>query len=104
MTNKLPPKTRIQILDDIQRFMRRHDSNGSTWHVGTAVSALSEMFELYGFKTSDVGLYRRAATAQDASSLVKYLVRRGAQGQASSKPEAVFVYALLKSARTPATD
>lgn len=99
MANKLPPKMRTQILDEIQRFMRRHNSSMAAWRVGAAVSALSEMSELHGFKTSDVGIYRKAATADDASSIVTYLVRRGAEGDAAPRPGAVFVYAMLKTNR-----
>ena len=98
MTNKLPPKMRTQILDDIQRFMRRHNADVSAWRVGTAVSAVSEMSERHGFKTSGVGLYRKAATADDAASIVTYLMRKGAEGDGGVRTDAVFVYAMLPPA------
>ncbi|MGE4064971.1 MAG: hypothetical protein AB7E79_16520 [Rhodospirillaceae bacterium] len=90
-----PRKMRVQILDEMQGFMRRHNASLGAWKVGTAVSALAEMTERHGFKTTDIGLYRKAASADDAASIVSYFIRRGAAGEGASKPGAVYVYALL---------
>lgn len=98
--NKLKPKTRVEILDDIQRFIRRHGATMNAWYVGTAVSAKEQLFQTHGLKQSDIGLYREASSADDATSIASFLIGRGTQGDATSRTGAVFVYAFKKSDHT----
>jgi hypothetical protein len=98
--NKLPPKTRTQILDDFQRFIRRHDARLDDWYVGTATSGRDEMFDVHGFKPSDVGLYRETAAADNAASIASFLIGRGAEGDSAEKPGGIYIYAFRKNAHT----
>ncbi len=85
-------KTRIEVLEDLEGFMKRHVSPRSAWYVGTSADARAEMFGVHGFKASDVGLYRRTNSDSDASSLAGLLVKRGAKGDARTKPGAASIY------------
>lgn len=54
------------------------------------------MFDIHKFKVSGIGLYRKAASADDASSIAGFLIRPGATGEAGSKPGAAFIYAFKR--------
>jgi hypothetical protein len=80
--------------------MKRHANARGDWYVGTSKDARKEMFDVHGFKASDVGLYRHAGSDSDASSLAGLLVKRGAKGDASTKRGADNIYLFKMNAHT----
>ena len=100
MTTPPPPKSRTQILEDIQTFMERHKAPLDHWYVGTAVNARAQLFDVHKLKAQDVGLFRRAANESDAASLAALLIKRGAKGDATARMGAHSIYAFKLSAHT----
>ncbi len=80
--------------------MKRHTSPRAAWYVGTAGDARKELFDVHGFKTSDVGLYRQAASDADASSLAGLLIKRGAKGDSGTKAGATNIFLFKMAAHT----
>lgn len=95
-----PQKSRTQILEDLEGFMKRHTSARGDWYVGVAADARKELFDVHGFKASDVGLYRHAGSAGDASSLAGLLIKRGAKGNADEKRGADNVFLFQMNTHT----
>lgn len=93
-------KSRTQILEELETFMKRHASPRGDWYVGTAAEARKEMFDVHGFKASDVGLIRQAGSDSDASSLAGLLIKRGAKGDASTKRGAANIFLFKLAAHT----
>lgn len=93
-------RSRTEILDDLQGFMKRHAAPADHWYVGTAAAAKTQMFSVHLFTPKNVGLFRQAANEADASSLAALLIKRGAKGDASEKPGATSVYLFKMSAKT----
>jgi hypothetical protein len=96
----LVQKSRTQILEDLETFMKRHASPRSDWYVGTAADARKEMFDVHGFKASDVGLYRHAGSDSDAASLAGLLIKRGAKGDGTTKRGATNIFLFKMAAHT----
>ena len=96
MAQAPPQKSRTQVLEDITSFIKRHNVPMQNWYVGTAVDARAEMFNVHGFKASDVGLYRKTGSDSDAASLVGLLMKRGAKGAVSPKSgsSSIFIFKL----------
>ena len=93
-------KSRTEILEDLESFMKRHTSPRSDWYVGTAADARKELFDAHGFKTSDVGLYRHAGSDSDAASLAGLLIKRGAKGDSSTKRGATNIFLFKMATHT----
>src|SRR5689334_7549195 len=91
-------KSRMQILDDITAFMARHKARIEEWYVGSAADPHHQLFSIHGFKDTDIGLFRRAATSSDAASIADLLIGRGARGSRGEKAgaKAVYVFRLAK--------
>jgi hypothetical protein len=97
---KAPQKTRTQIIEELRDFMRRHEGSTADWYVGTAVEGRKALFEDHGFRQSDVGIFRNAASASDAASIADFLIGRGARGERGLKPDACVVYAFKLTKHT----
>jgi len=95
-----PQKSRTQILEDLEDFMKRHPSPRGDWYVGTAADGRKELFDVHGFKASDVGLYRQAGSDGDASSLAGLLIKRGAKGDSTTKRGATNIFLFKMTAHT----
>ena len=93
-------KSRTEILEDLEGFMKRHAGPRNAWYVGTASDARKELFGVHGFKASDVGLYRHAGSDSDAASLAGLLMKRGAMGDSSTRPGATNVFLFKMAAHT----
>lgn len=93
-------KSRTQILDELKDFMKRHTSPNGDWYVGTAVEGRKEMFDVHGFKASDVGLYRQAGSDSDAASLAGLLIKRGVKGDGATKRGATNIFLFKMAAHT----
>ena len=91
-------KSRTQILQDITSFVARHQFHLSHWYVGTAADPHHQLFKVHGFKDTDVGLFRQAASSSDAASIADLLIGRGARGSRGEKPGAKSIY-LFKLAK-----
>ncbi len=100
MPPQKPQKSRTQILEELQDFMKRHPSERGEWYVGTAADASKELFDVHGFKPSDVGLYRHAGSDSDAASLAGLLIKRGAKGDADVKRGATNIFLFKMNAHT----
>ena len=98
MVKATEQKSRTQILQDITAFVARHKVHISRWYVGTTADPHHELFEVHGFKDTDVGLFRRAASSSDAASIADLLIGRGARGSRGEKPGAKSIY-LFKLAK-----
>jgi hypothetical protein len=104
MAKPLRQKSRTQILEDITSFVARHKSHLCHWYVGTTEDARRQLFKIHGFKETDVGLFRQAASSADAASIADLLIGRGARGDRGEKPGAksIYVFKLTKHS-TPST-
>ncbi len=79
-------KTRTQILDDIENFMKKHDRPKTQWYAGTAKDGRAQLVDVHRFQAKgDCGMYREAASDADAASIVTMLVRRGAKGDSARR-------------------
>ena len=58
------------------------------------------LFDVHGFKPSDVGLYRHTGSDGDASSLAGLLIKRGAKGSSDEKRGATNVFLFKMNAHT----
>jgi len=91
-------KTRTQIIDDIVSLMARHRAQPGDWYVGTAEDPRNQLFKVHGFKETDIGLIRNAASSSDAASIADLLIGRGLRGTRGEKARAksVYVFRLAK--------
>jgi hypothetical protein len=98
MAKHAEQKSRTQILDDITSFIARHKGNMSQWYVGTAADPHHQLFNIHGFKNTDVGLFRNAASSSDAASIADLLIGRGARGHRGEKAgaRAIYIFKLAK--------
>jgi hypothetical protein len=105
MAKPAEQKSRTQILQDLTSFATRHQTHLSHWYVGTATDPHHQLFKVHGFKDTDVGLFRQAASSSDAASIAVLLIGRGARGDGGEKPGARSIY-LFKLAKhtSPAVD
>jgi hypothetical protein len=96
-------KSRTQILDDITSFIARHKGSLGGWYVGTAADARNQLFAVHGFRKSDVGLIRNAASSSDTASIADLLIGRGMRGSRGEKPSAksVYIFKLAKHTGPP---
>jgi len=95
-----PQKSRTQVLEDLEDFMKRHVSPRGEWYVGTALDGRKELFTVHGFKATDVGLYRQTGSESDASSLAGLLMKRGAKGDSATKRGATNVFLFRMNTHT----
>lgn len=95
-----PQKSRTEILEDLETFMKRYPSARDAWYVGTSADARQEMFNLHGFKATGIGLYRHAGSDSDASSLAGLLIKRGAKGDGETKRGADNIFLFKMDAQT----
>jgi hypothetical protein len=93
-------KSRTQILEDLEGFMKRHPSPRGEWYVGTAAEGRKELFDVHGFKASDVGLYRQTGSDSDAASLAELLIKRGSKGDGATKRGATNIFLFKMAAHT----
>ena len=100
MTKGAEQKSRTQILEDITSFVGRHKTHITRWYVGTAADPHHELFDIHGFKKTDIGLFRQAASSSDAASIADLLIGRGARGSRGEKPGANSVYAFKLARHT----
>jgi hypothetical protein len=98
MSKTIEQKSRTQILQDITSFVARHKTHLCHWYVGTAADPHHQLFDVHGFKDTDVGLFRQAASSSDAASIADLLIGRGARGNRGEKPGAksIYVFRLAK--------
>lgn len=80
--------------------MKRHPSPRAEWYVGTAAEGRKELFDVHGFKATDCGLYRQAASDGDASSLAELLIKRGSKGDGATKRGATNIFLFRMAAHT----
>ncbi len=88
------PKTKSEILDDFQEFIRKYGGKYKEWCVGTAPDAKTALFNTHKFKNGvDKGLYREAESEIQAAGVAEFFVDLGAKGDDSLKRDADQVYA-----------
>ncbi len=93
-------KSRTEILEEMQGFMKPHAAPPEHWYVGTAAAARTQMFAVHRFTPKDVGMFRQTETESAASSLAALLIKRGAKGDASEKAGATSIYLFKMSSGT----
>ncbi len=100
MAKTPPQKSRTQILEELTGFMKRHPMPMENWYVGTAVDGRDQLFKVHGFKQGDVGLFRNAGSDSGAASLASLLIKRGAKGDGTTKPDARSIYVFRMARHT----
>ncbi|TAK98841.1 MAG: hypothetical protein EPO08_18065 [Rhodospirillaceae bacterium] len=93
-------KSRMDLLDEIQAFMRRHVSPPAHWYVGTAKVPRAQLFDVHGFKPNDIGLYRQTTSDNDAASIAGFIMKGGSKGDSVVKPGADYVYVFKMNGHT----
>jgi len=96
-------KTRMELLDEIQAFMRRSESPAAHWYAGTAKVPRAQLFDVHGFTAKDRGLYRQAGSAEDAASIAGFIMKGGSKGDSGVKPGADYVYVFKMNGHTKPT-
>ena len=93
-------KTRTEIIEDIQGFMKRHAAPAEHWYIGTAKAARSQLFMVHKFLASDCGLYRQAGSDAEAATVAAFLIKKGTKGDGALRPGADCVYAFKMNDHT----
>ena len=93
-------KTRMEMLDEIQEFMRPSASPAAHWYVGTAKVPRTQLFDVHGFTAKDRGLYRQAHSAEDAASIAGFIMKGGSKGDSGVKAGADYVYVFKMAGHT----
>ena len=93
-------KSKSEILDDIEGFIRKHGNNPKQWYLGTSSAPKETLFKNHKFKPNDIGLIRQAESELQAAEVVEFFTGRGAKGGATIKPMHDFVYAYRLAAHT----
>ena len=93
-------KSKSEILNDFQEFIKRHGGNYKEWCVGTSADAKTQLFQVHKFKPGDKGLYREADSEIQAGGVAEFFTNLGAKGDHTVKKDADCVYAYKMSAHT----
>lgn len=94
------PKSKSEILDDLQEFMGRHGGNYKEWYVGSSKDPKQQLFKVHNFKKGDKGLFRQAASEIQAAEISEFFTNLGAKGDDGVTRDADYVYAYKRSPHT----
>ena len=87
-------KSKSEILNDFEDFIKKYGGKYKEWCVGTAPDAKTQLFKVHKFKNGvDKGLFREAESEMQAAGVAEYFTDLGARGDDSVKRDADQVYA-----------
>jgi hypothetical protein len=94
--------TKVQIITDIDAYMKQRGGTNTSWYVGIAADARSRLFNDHRVsETEDTWIYRQAMSSTVARETERAYLDTGHDGgPGGGDDDTTYVYAYLKSRRT----
>ena len=93
-------KSKMDIIDDIDQFMRKHGGTSKEWFVASSINPKVDLFRYHGFRKGDKGLMRTAMSELQAAEVAEFFMDQGAKGNDEVITGATYVYAYKRTAHT----
>jgi hypothetical protein len=92
----------VQIITDINAYMKQHGGTNASWYVGIAADPRSRLFNDHSVcEKEDAWIYRQAVSSDAARETEKAYLDTGHDGgPGGGDDDTTYVYAYLKSRRT----